>query len=454
MSKFTFFVWMVAFLSGVALTYFVPESIIELQWKFIFLASWGTVLGLVLFTICRRRVEEAEANYNIMNGSPKTQYVPVMNPSDPYSPLPPGGMSAAEALAKAEADIQKRMAKKSSSESSSLSSNAFPLNAWNSFCKQILKNRPFSEVVSSLEMVLPELFPKGCGVLYMYGGEQTALHKIVSFGPYVISDDTIYPAECASFNLGEIVVTDYSKSSLSSGCTHLHHHPKGISFCSPIEGLEEHFGILTIQTDEPLSSQDIDFWKAKVSIVTATFGLYVANQNLNIRFQQHSIRDSLTGLFNKRYMEESLKREIAAANRHKTPIGIIMLHPDMVQEIQASRGRHAVEQLLWEVGGRLPNYIRTEDIPCRLDGDTFCIILPGADYKITRDRAEKIRFEISELQIAYGDGILATTLSIGVSVLPVHAADAETLIYAADAAMRMAINKGANRVISADALQQ
>ena len=283
---------------------------------------------------------------------------------------------------------------------------------------------------------------------------QSELCKIFSFGDYVISDDKIMPMECASFNKGDIVVTDYKSGKFSGGCTHLHHHPQGISFCAPIEGLEEHFGILTIQADELPEGEDVEFWKAKVSIVAATFGLYVANQNLSIRFQQHSIRDSLTGLFNKRYMEESLRREIFSAARHKTPIGIIMMYPDNVQQIQSTRGRHAVDQLLWELGQRLPNFIRNEDIPCRFEGDVLCVILPGAELKITRDRAEKIRNEISQLQISYGDAVLATTLSLGVSVLPVHATDVESLIFAAQASMQMASNNGGNRVVLADALQQ
>jgi diguanylate cyclase (GGDEF)-like protein len=129
-----------------------------------------------------------------------------------------------------------------------------------------------------------------------------------------------------------------------------------------------------------------------------------------------------------------------------------MLYPDSVADIQEKRGRHAVEQLLWELGQRLPAYVRNEDIPCRYEGDVFCVILPGADLKITRNRAEKIRNEISQLQIAYGDGILATTLSMGVAVMPAHAGDAKGLLYAAGESMQMAIQSGANRVIIADAL--
>ena len=458
MSFFSYIVWLFAFCGGVVGTYFIPDATIPLEGKFAFVGAWGAVLGFIYYSVAKRKAQEAEADFtetlNEIKQAPKTQYVPVVpsvasepkieSPIPPVknpfeSILPPGAIPAREALEKVAAPAPKP---------------SFPLEQWNVFCKEILKNRPFPEVIESLEKVLPSLFPNAAGILYMYGDVQTELCKIFSFGDYIISDDRIMPMECASYNKGDIVVTDYKNGNFSGGCTHLHHHPQGISFCAPITGLDEHFGILTIQVDKLPDGEDLEFWKAKVSIVSATLGLYVANQNLNIRFQQHSIRDSLTGLFNRRYMEETLRREIFAAMRHKTPIGIIMMYPDNVQQIQSSRGRHAVYQLLWELGQRLPNFIRNEDIPCLYHGDVFCVIMPGAELKITRDRAEKIRNEISQLQISYGNAILSTTLSVGVSVLPVHAVDVETLICAAEASMQMASNNGGNRVVLADALQQ
>ena len=162
--------------------------------------------------------------------------------------------------------------------------------------------------------------------------------------------------------------------------------------------------------------------------------------------------DALTGLFNRRYMEESLRREVSAARRHNTPIGIIMMYPDAIETVNKERGHHAVEQLLWELGQRLPGFIRTEDIPCRYEGDVFCVILPGADLKITRARAERIRNEISQLKIAYGESVLETTLSMGVAVMPAHAGDARGLLQAAGESMQMAVQSGGNRVILAEAL--
>jgi len=450
-----YFIMLLVFLSGVVAAAFIPEDSLSVNLKFVFVGAWGAVLGLLYYSHCKRKYREAEENFTEMlnesrNNGPRTEYVPVVpsvgekpNPFDEGpvkktfdSILPPEAIPASEALKQVQ-----------------INATLFPLDAWNSFCKQILKNRPFPEVIEALEKSLPELFPTGAGILYMYGGEQTELRKVLSFGDYVISDDVMMPAECASFNKGEIVVSDYSSGEFTGGCTHLHHHPQGVSFCAPIEGLEEHFGILSVQVDKFPEGDTLEFWKAKVSIVAATFGLYVANQNLNIRFQQHSIRDSLTGLFNRRYMEESLRREVSSANRHSTPIGIIMIYPDAVEQIKSEKGNHALEQLLWELGQRLPRFIRTEDIPCRFDGSMLCVILPGADSKITLERAERIRNEISQLQISYGDGILATKLSLGVSVLPDHANDEGSLIYAAQLALRVALENGGDRVVSADALR-
>ena len=452
MSVFSYILWLIVFVGGVVAAYMVPDNTLALHLKFVLIGAWGSVLGLVHHSLCNRKLREAEENFTEAlneqqrNNSPKTEYVPVV-PSIGDEPQPfdhPAAKKPFDSILPPE-----------NKPAPAVPANiSFPLEAWELFCKPILKNRPFPEVVEALEKSLPQLFPTAAGILYMYGGTQTELHKILSFGDYVISDDTIMPAECASFNLGEIVVTDFSSSEMNGGCTHLHHHPQGISFCAPVEGLEEHFGILSIQLDKIPEGETLEFWKMKVSVVAATFGLYVANQNLNIRFQQHSIRDNLTGLFNRRYMEESLRREVSAANRHGTPIGIVMIYPDQVAEIQKEKGHHAVEQMLWELGQRLPNFIRTEDIPCRYDGEVLCVILPGADKKITLDRAERIRREISQLQIAYGEGILATTLSMGVAVMPTHANDAGSLIYTAEASLQMAMQAGGNRVVIADSVMK
>ena len=440
--------WLVAFLMGVIAAYVVPEETMSTGAKFIFIGAWGAVLGFVFYTVCSREIEAIENDFNeaLNRPQPKVpQFVSVRPQEEKKPELPPGAIPAAEAIKQAVPVSVRKL------DAAALKVG-FPLESWNAFKLSVIRNRPFTEVIDAMQKLLPELFPEASGVLYMYGGVQTELSQIFRFGPNIVSDETVMPAECASFNTGDIVVTDYSSPEVSSGCTHLHHRPKGIAICAPVEGLEEHFGILTVQVDKLPESETKEYWQAKVSIVSAAFGLYVANQDLSMRFEQHSIRDVLTGLFNRRYMEESLNREITAAQRHKSPIGIVMLYPDAIPAVQNAQGRHAVEQLFWELGQRLPSYIRGEDIPCRYSDDVCCVSMPGADLQITRNRAERIRNEISQLQIAYGEGILATTLSMGVAVMPTHAKDAGSLIYTAEASLQMAMQAGGNRVVLDDAV--
>lgn len=439
-----YILWLFAFVAGVVVSYFVPDETLSLNGKYIFLGAWGAVLGFVFYTICKKRIDSMQSEFNEALNSrlPKTPYGSISAHDDDV--LPKGAVPAAEALRQAEASLKKKL------EASS--KVFFPLPAWNDFKNGILKNRPFNEVIASMEKLLPVMFPNASGVLYMYGDVQTEVAQIFKFGPNVISDEHIRPEECASFNNGEVAVTDYTSPEISGNCTHLHHRPKGYALCAPIEGLEEHFGILSIQVDALPEYETLEYWQAKISVVSAAFGLFVANQDLNSRFQQHSIRDTLTGLFNRRYMEESLTREVYAAVRHNSPIGMIMIRPDAIDNIQETQGRHAVEQLLWELGQRLPSYIRGEDIPCRYNGDVFCVILPGADVQTTKDRAEKIRSEISQLQIDYNGNILATTLSMGVADMPLHAADGGALIYAAELSMQCAVKSGMDRIVLADVL--
>ena len=208
--------------------------------------------------------------------------------------------------------------------------SVYPLEEWKIFIKAVVRNRPFAEVLEDLNKLLPLLFPSASGVLYVYAGAQTDLHKVLSFGEHQISDDVIRPGECASFDTGEITITDYAVPSFGTGCTHLHHRPKGLSFCAPIEGFEEHFGIFTVQTDVLPDNESKTDWHFKVSMISSAIGLYIGNQNLNVRYNQHSIRDSLTGLYNRLYVQESLGRAVSSALRNKTPIGMIMLYPDAV----------------------------------------------------------------------------------------------------------------------------
>ena len=164
MSIVIFIIWLVSFVGGVVAAYFVPTNVLSLDLKFVFVGAWGSVLGVVLYTVACRKLAAAEADFSsALNAqkqidSPRTQYLPVVNPGNPEFPpkapapvqnpydapsdLPPGAMSAKEALASLNPQKPPLF---------------FPMDAWEPFCRDILKNRPFSEVVNSFANVLPKL---------------------------------------------------------------------------------------------------------------------------------------------------------------------------------------------------------------------------------------------------------------------------------------------------------
>jgi diguanylate cyclase (GGDEF)-like protein len=160
-----------------------------------------------------------------------------------------------------------------------------------------------------------------------------------------------------------------------------------------------------------------------------------------------AVRDPLTGLFNRRYMEETLEREIFRVIRKNAPLGIIMVDLDLFKNFNDTLGHVAGDVLLQTIGHFLRSHIRREDIACRYGGDEFVLILPEAPLEITQQRAEKLRQEVQQLQIEYrGENVGPVTISLGVASFPTHGDRVEAVLKAADAALYQAKAEGRNRV--------
>lgn len=164
-----------------------------------------------------------------------------------------------------------------------------------------------------------------------------------------------------------------------------------------------------------------------------------------------AIRDPLTGLFNRRYLEESLSREIAKSKRHKTPLGVIMIDADHFKAFNDTYGHLAGDNVLRNLGEVLLKYSRKEDIACRYGGEEFVLVLPGASEKVAGQRAEDLRliFESKE-KIEYENRLLPNvTISLGVAIVPNHGSNMDDILSAADDALYLAKEKGRNCVVNA-----
>lgn len=170
-------------------------------------------------------------------------------------------------------------------------------------------------------------------------------------------------------------------------------------------------------------------------------------EGLQAQLREQAIRDPLTGLFNRRYLIETLDREVAQAVRASTPLSIIMIDLDHFKKINDTYGHKAGDVMLQTLGTLLATKTRDGDIACRYGGEEFIIVLPGASLTIAQRRAEQVRSTFQKLSLTYGEHILSATLSAGVAEFPLNGVDGETVLQDADKALYIAKSLGRNRVV-------
>jgi diguanylate cyclase (GGDEF)-like protein len=117
--------------------------------------------------------------------------------------------------------------------------------------------------------------------------------------------------------------------------------------------------------------------------------------------REQSVRDHLTGLFNRRFLEEILERELLRASRRQLSLGIIMLDVDDFKQFNDTYGHAAGDVILRKLGSLLIEQVRGEDIPSHYGGDKFIIVLPNAPREVTQERAERIRESAHPIQILF-----------------------------------------------------
>jgi diguanylate cyclase (GGDEF)-like protein/PAS domain S-box-containing protein len=166
--------------------------------------------------------------------------------------------------------------------------------------------------------------------------------------------------------------------------------------------------------------------------------------------REQSVRDHLTGLFNRRYMEETLERELLRASRKHLSLGIVMLDVDEFKHINDTYGHAAGDVILRDLGNLLLKHVRGEDIPCRYGGDEFVIVLPDASQIVTSRRAELVCKDAKQSYFQFeGQTLEAVTLSLGVAVFPKDGSTSVAVLKAADDALYRAKREGRGRVVVA-----
>jgi diguanylate cyclase (GGDEF)-like protein len=312
------------------------------------------------------------------------------------------------------------------------------------------------EALPLVNRFMPLLFPQWSGALYLLDNSKVMLEPAVVWGGEAPDLSVFHPDECWGLRRGRPHVVEDPAAGLC--CPHI-----GAScrdrrpyLCVPLTAHGEAIGLIHLHLDlaipegQQAGSIPEDLQRL-AGTVADQLALSLSNLKLRENLHRQSIRDQLTGLFNRRYLDETLVREVSRAKRTNAPLGVIMLDIDHFKQFNDSFGHEAGDLVLRHLGEFLQTQVRREDMACRYGGEEFTLILPGASLSATRERAEALRQGMQRLRLRYGDQDLGTvTISLGVAVYPDHGVSPETVLQAADAALYAAKHAGRNRVMAAD----
>jgi diguanylate cyclase (GGDEF)-like protein len=307
--------------------------------------------------------------------------------------------------------------------------------------------------------IIPErmrrLFPGTSGALSLLSTTGNRAESQAEWGPCAPADHIFAPAECWALRRGCSHVHPGGESALC--CPHL--SADGASVCLPLIANGEALGVLAIQENEfiardPSSSDQFPAWRPLATAAAEHIALALSNLSLRESLRIQAVRDPLTGLYNRRYMQEFLERELQRARRLRHPLSVLMLDLDHFKRYNDRFGHAEGDELLRALGDTLLHSIRSDDVACRYGGEEFAIVLPECPLPLATGRAEQICKRIKQIStLCPGEARDPVTVTIGVAAYDDNGANTVALLLKlADQALYQAKHDGRERVAVAQSL--
>lgn len=311
------------------------------------------------------------------------------------------------------------------------------------------------EVFRLIPERLRRLFPGASGCISLLSASRNRVESAAQWGVSQIAQ-IFTPEQCWAFRRGRTHIHPGGNSALR--CLHL--VGDGPSVCIPLIANGDTIGTLSLQEDDaifpsaspdPASNGDsVARRHLLADAVAEHISLAIANLNLREALRLQAVRDPLTGLYNRRYMQEFLERELHSARRKQRPLAVMMLDLDHFKRYNDNFGHAAGDKALAAVGETLIRCVRAEDIACRYGGEEFTLILPECSLAQATLRAEEIRKRLRDFPIqADGQATDMLTVSIGVAAFEETTDRVDLLLKFADDALYQAKRSGRDRVVTA-----
>lgn len=293
--------------------------------------------------------------------------------------------------------------------------------------------------------------PSTSGTISTINDAHTSVEVVARWGEPALAETIFAVADCWALRRGRVNISSGKDSQLP--CAHISPQRPLYAMCVPMIAQGEILGVLYLDSgkaDAPFTALT-EAEERMVKTLAEHLALALASLNLRETLRTQSIRDPLTGLFNRRYLEETLERELPRMIRKKTTLGVMMIDVDHFKQLNDSFGHEAGDAVLRELGQIFRKHLRAEDIACRYGGEEFTLILPEAPIEAVRERAEQLRQAVEAAEFHFQEQSFGpVTISIGIASYPQHGATGETLLRAADRALYRAKEEGRNRVIAVE----
>lgn len=310
------------------------------------------------------------------------------------------------------------------------------------------------EAYSPIKSFCQQVLPFSNGIVYFMHASHTYLELGLSWGNTTIKDFTFAPDDCWALRRNQTHIVENPALSVICGHAESSQGKTQSYVCIPLMAHNETLGLLYLELSaDQTTHADHDLLNEHQRLLLVTTAEHISLALANIRLRETlrflSVRDPLTGLYNRRYLEETLTREFQRAERNRVNVAMVMIDVDHFKRFNDTYGHDAGDYVLKNIAKLFQDLTRGSDVVCRFGGEEFLIVLYDTSYPTAIKYAENLRRAVTQMDLHYNDKTLgAISISIGLSVFPDDGIKSQSLIEAADHALYRAKKEGRNRVVT------
>jgi diguanylate cyclase (GGDEF)-like protein/PAS domain S-box-containing protein len=327
-----------------------------------------------------------------------------------------------------------------------LKENSTEVGALNDLSERLHTCASTEEAITVASHFMRSMFDAGSGGIFLLKASHDLVEGVSVWGNIASAEQVFSPEACCALRRGKTFV--YTGEDTGLACQHLPQTDHAY-LCVPMMAQSETVGIIHIR-EARRENMPLDAQVRITEAVAERAGLAIANLNLREALRQQSIHDPLTGLYNRRFLEESLNRELARCKRKGATFAVLMIDVDHFKRFNDTYGHDAGDEALCAISAALRESTREADVVCRFGGEEFLVLLPDTDLAGATALAKRIVECIRRMEITHnGKTLPSITASLGLAMYPQNGETVKSLIQSADMALYAAKGAGRDRIVVA-----